>query len=37
MEIVAAVVLDSDWKVTLVTLKYVIRCVLQVNFFFNKT
>ena len=34
MEIVAAVVLDSDWKIThLSTLKYVFRCVLLVNFF----
>ena len=37
MEIVAAVVLDSDWKITHLTLKYVFRCVLHVDFFFNKT
>ena len=33
MGIAAAVVLDSDWKITHLTLKYVFRCALLVNFF----
>ena len=36
MEIVPVVVLDSNWKITHLTLKNVFRCVLHVNFFFNK-
>ena len=29
MEIVTAVVLDSDWKITHLTLKYVFRCAAR--------